>query len=124
MVEGERQRVEAVRPQLAEGLQPAVELAERDGAQPVEPAVRVGAHLDEAGVAQHLEVLGHRRLREAQLVDELAHRALAGSQQFEDAASVRLGERGKHRHTAILLAGDALAQARVARVRRATHAGD
>ena len=92
MVEGERQRVEAVRPQLAEGLQPAVELAERDGAQPVEPAVRVGAHLDEAGVAQHLEVLGHRRPADRQSVGQLADRARAGGQSFEDRPPGAVGE--------------------------------
>ena len=50
------QRVEPVGPLEAVGLQPGVELHERLRSQAVEAALGVAPHLDEAGVAQHLEV--------------------------------------------------------------------
>lgn len=47
-------RVEPPRPLGPVGLEPLVELAQRRGPEPVEAALGIGAHLDEAGVAQHL----------------------------------------------------------------------
>jgi hypothetical protein len=76
----------------AVGLEPLVELAKGFGAQAVEPALGIAADLDQAGVAQHLEVPRHARLVHADGVDELAHRALPLPYGVEDATTSRFGD--------------------------------
>ena len=53
------QGVQPVGPFEAVGLQPSIELHQRLRSQAVEAALGVAPHLDEAGVAQHLEVARH-----------------------------------------------------------------
>ena len=76
----------------AVGLEPLVELPQRLGAQAVEAALGVAADLDEAGVAEHLEVAGHAGLVHADGVDELGHRPLAAPHRVEDPTASRLGD--------------------------------
>ena len=52
------------------------------------------------GVPQHLQVLGHRGLRDGQCVDEGADAVLGGPQPVEDAATGRVGEDGERLHGA------------------------
>ena len=84
------QRVEPVGPLEAVGLQPSVELHQRLRSQAVEAALGVAPHLDEAGVAQHLEVARHPGLVHPHLVDQLADGPLAASHRIEDATTGRL----------------------------------
>lgn len=87
------ERVEAAGQLGPEGLEPLVELSKGLGPQAVEPALGVAADLDEAGVAQHLEVPGHAGLVHADCVDELGHRTLAATHGLEDPATSRFGDR-------------------------------
>jgi hypothetical protein len=57
-VEVPLERVEAGRPHLAIGAEPGVDLSEGLGAELVPAALGVVADADEAGLAQHAEVLG------------------------------------------------------------------
>jgi hypothetical protein len=61
--------------------------------QSVEASPSFCTALDEAGVAQHPEMLGHLRLRETQHVDELPDRPLPRHQRVQDLATVDLGYR-------------------------------
>jgi len=65
------------------------------GAQPVDAALRVGLDVDQPGVPQHPQVLGDRRLADAERVHERADRPLADEQQVEDPPALRLGEDGE-----------------------------
>ena len=71
----------------------------------VEARGAVGAHRGEAAVAQHLQVLRHRRLGDAELalddLDEAARRRLAVGQQLEDAAAHRVARGRRRRASAI-----------------------
>jgi hypothetical protein len=84
--------VEAVAPHRAVGLEPCVQLGQRFQPDPVEPALPVGAHVDEAGVAQDAQVLRDERLAAAELIDEVADGPLALPKQVEDPPTVRLRE--------------------------------
>jgi hypothetical protein len=86
------QAVKPGRPELAVRGQPRVEIGQRLGAYPVEAALRIDARLDQSGVTQDPQVLGNRRLAEAETLHEFADRSLAVSQQLEDLEPARLGE--------------------------------
>ena len=90
--------VEAVGPVAAVRLEPARDLGERLGAEAVPAALAVRAHLDEPGLAQHLEVLGDAGLAEVDPRDEVADGPLAVAQQVEDLAAGRLRECRVGRH--------------------------
>jgi len=92
------QAVQALRPQAAVGGQPGVEIGQRLGPDPVQPTLAVGAHLHQAGLLQHPQVLGHRRLAERQRPHQGAHGAFTVAQQVEDAPAVGLGQRLDRRH--------------------------
>lgn len=73
------------------GLEPLVELPKGLDPQTVEPALGVATNLDEAGVAQHLEMARHAGLVHADGVDELGHRTFATPHGVEYAAAGRFG---------------------------------
>src|SRR5438105_3876935 len=87
------ERVEAVGPECAIRGEPLVELAQRARFEAVEAALRLAADGHQARLAKDPQMLRHRRLAEPEIRDELADRALARSEQVEDPAPVRLGER-------------------------------
>ena len=87
------QRVEAAGHLGAVGLEPLVELSKGLGPQAVEPALGVAADLNEAGVAQHLEVPGHAGLVHSDGVDEFGHGTLPLAQGVENPAASRFGDR-------------------------------
>jgi hypothetical protein len=95
------QGVESRRPQLAVRPEPLVELLQRFGADAVQPALGIDAHVHHARVAQHAEVLRHRRLAHAQRRDQLADRSFPGAQQIEDPSPIGFGQHlerdGAHR---------------------------
>ena len=84
--------VESLHPHLAIRTDPVVDFSQRPGTQPVVAPLSVGPDLYEAGVPQHLQVLGHTGLRDGDANDELADRLLAGAQGLEDLAAARVGE--------------------------------
>ena len=94
------QGVEAAGPQPAVGLEPRVDLGERLRPELVPAALRVPADGDEAGLAQHAQVLRRPRLAQAEQADELADRSGAFPQEVEDPPPRRLDqhvEGGHHR---------------------------
>ena len=74
------------------GLEPLVELPQGLGTQAVEAALGVAADLDQAGVAQHLEVPGHAGLVHADSIDELGHRTLPVPHGVEDPPASGFGD--------------------------------
>src|SRR5919197_1019322 len=90
LVEVALQRIEAPRPHRAIRLEPRVDLPQWVRTHPVETTLRVGARLHETGVAQHSEMLGHRRLADVQRIHQISDRALALPQQVEDQPAIRL----------------------------------
>ena len=91
--------VEVLGPVPSVRRHPSIELAERARVQPIEPALRIDLRGDEAGVAKHTKVLRHRRLRQAELRDEISDRTTLYAQEIQDSPAAWLGhdlERGKH----------------------------
>jgi len=86
------QRIEVAVPEPAVRGQPGVDLRQRLRAQPVPPALGVLADLDQPRLAEHLEMLRHRRLGQGEPLDQVADGALAVSEQVEDLAPARLRE--------------------------------
>src|SRR5262245_5339771 len=82
--------VHAPGPELAKGRQPDVQLLKGFRLQTVDTALSVHRGLDEPGVAQHAQVLRHRRLRHAKLTLDLANRLLGREEEGQDRAAVRL----------------------------------
>lgn len=68
------ERIDVFGPEPAKWGQPFVEFHQRLRTQPIKPPLCFDARLDEPGVAQHAQVFGDRRLRQAQLAFDLSHR--------------------------------------------------
>src|SRR4051794_12734652 len=66
-VEMALERVEVGGPEAAERSEPLVHLHERLGPQAIQTTLGLDTRLDEAGVTEHAQVLGDRRLRHPQL---------------------------------------------------------
>ena len=60
--------------------------------EPVEPALRVGAQVDQTRRLQPGQVLGDAGLSHAEGVDQFADRPLPVAQQRQDALTGRIGE--------------------------------
>src|SRR5947208_14566903 len=84
-------------PEPAELSQPCIHLLKWSRFQPVETALCVHRGLDETGVAQHSQVLGHGRLRHTKLTLDLSHRLFGRDQQAQYRAAVRLRNDFEHR---------------------------
>jgi hypothetical protein len=82
--------IEVGRPELAISRKPVVELCERFWPDAVQATLRVCAHVDEPGVLEDAEMLGHGRLADAEAVDELPDRPFAFPKQIEDRQPTRL----------------------------------
>ena len=76
----------------AVGLEPLVEFPQRLGAEAVEATLGVAADLDEAGIAEDLEVSGHTGLVHADAVNELGHRSLTVPNGVEDPTASGFGD--------------------------------
>jgi hypothetical protein len=72
--------------------EPVVDLPERLGAHLVEASLSITANLDEAEVAEHSEMLGHRRLADVEGAHQLADRPLPGPEKVEYPTPVGLGK--------------------------------
>src|SRR5262245_52963520 len=90
------ERVEPMRPEAAELVEPGIHLPQRRGIDGIDAARAVDPHAGEAGVAQHLEVLRHCRLGDAELAlddsDNVARAMLAAPEQLQDAAPDRIAQ--------------------------------
>ncbi len=84
--------VEVPGPQASIWRKPLVHRPQRLGANAVEPLLGLRPHINQAGLSQHAQVLRHRRLAQLELADELAHGALAGTEEVENASAVRLSD--------------------------------
>src|SRR5579863_8276417 len=78
------------RPEAAERSQPVVHFLKRSRLQPVETALGVHRGFHEAGLAQHSQVLRHRRLRHIEPTLDFSHRLLARDQEAQDRPTVWL----------------------------------
>jgi len=67
-------------------------LLEWGRAQGVDAALGVAANADKAGFAEDAEVLGNLGLAQAEAKDEVADRARAVEQEFDNVEAVGLGE--------------------------------
>src|SRR6266536_2643654 len=93
------QGVEMAWPVAAVATDPLVDLGEPVGAQRVDPALRLGAHLDQPDFSQYPQMSGHRWLGQAwQRRDELAGGPLAVSQHVQQRSPAGLGHRFEHVH--------------------------
>ena len=92
------ERVEPAVPQPPVGREPRVELPQGRRRERVHPALCLWMDVDEARVAQDLEVLGRRRLADVvKGINKLADRARALQEQIEDPHPGRLGQHGEKR---------------------------
>src|SRR6185437_3608846 len=96
-VEMALERIDMRRPELAELPEPRIDLLQRLRPQPVETALRAHGGFDETGVAQHPQVLRHRRLRQPKPLLDLPDGLLRRSEQAQDRATMRLGDGLEHR---------------------------
>ena len=102
------QSIEMRRPELAVARQPRVEFEEGLGPDAVQPALSIGASLDQSRVPEHPEMLRHGRLAQPQMCHQLSHRSFAFAQQIEDRLPSRLGQNLECRrrsHTLSMLKG-------------------
>jgi hypothetical protein len=91
--------VEATGPELAIGSEPGIDLYEGLGAQSVPAPLGVVADLDQAGVAEHAQVLGDPGLAQRKPLDQLAYGTLPLAEEVEDLPPPGLGhklERRRH----------------------------
>jgi hypothetical protein len=66
-------RVDVHRPEAAEWSEPSVYLHEWLGPDPIKTPLRIDARLHEAGLTQHPQMFGNRRLRQLQLLLDFTH---------------------------------------------------
>src|SRR5690606_24688222 len=88
------QRVELRLPETAERIEPRIRLRQRGGVDRIDPPGALCSHRREPGVAEHPQVLGDRRLRNAELAlddaAEVPRGLLAISEQLKDAPADRI----------------------------------
>ena len=90
-------------PVAAVRLEPAGDLGQRLGAQPVPAALAVGPDRDEPGLAQHLEVLGDAGLAEVQVRDEVVHATARRRAAGRGSGGARARRRRRRRSSLIIL---------------------
>jgi hypothetical protein len=88
--------VEAAVPELSVGLEPGVELDERLGSEPVQPALPVHPDGHQPGLAEDAQVLRHEGLADAEREDQLADGRLAPPERVQEVAPTRFGEDLQH----------------------------
>lgn len=84
--------VEAGAPERAVRVQPFIEVGKRLGADPVQAALSVDARVDQPRLPEHPQVLGDRRLAQAEAIDELPDWLLAVAKHLENREAARLSE--------------------------------
>jgi hypothetical protein len=94
-VEVALERIDVGRPEAPERAQPGIDRHERLGPEAIDAPLGFDARLHEARLAQHAEVLGHRRLWHSQPALDLADGSLRRRQQAEDGPAARLRNDGE-----------------------------
>ena len=93
------QCIEMACPIAPVAVDPLVDFDKAISAQGVDPALGVGPDLDEADLAEHSQMAGHRRLGQAgQGRDELARCPLTTGEGVEQGASAGFGNRLENIH--------------------------
>src|SRR5437764_3941389 len=93
-------------PEPAEWSQPGIDLLKWLGSQPVKPALCVDRGFDESGLAQHPQVLRHRRLGHTKATLDLPNRLLGRDQEPQYRPAIRLGDDFEYRcHPPNILGG-------------------
>lgn len=90
------ERIEAAGQLSAVRLEPLVKFSQGFGAQAVEPTLRVATDLDEARIAQHLQVPRHTGLVHTDGINEFRDRTLPAPHGIEDPSASRLGDHVKN----------------------------
>lgn len=85
--------LELTSPVAFETARPLVHGLDLVGVRPVVRLPTFPSHIDQADVQQHTQVLGHRRLRHLQCVDDVVDRPGAWRQELENVAPTRFGNR-------------------------------
>src|SRR5277367_6319182 len=80
-------------PNASVPFDPDFELLQRRGAQCINAALRIHAHVHQSSVAEHAQMLRDLRLTEAQAMDHIADGPRPFAQQFDDLKAVGLGQR-------------------------------
>lgn len=91
-VELPREIIESFFPLRSVGREPLVDCTQWLGAHAIDALLCGDTRFDQARVAQDPEMLGHRRLAQAQGRDEFRDRSLLHAENVENAATVRLGD--------------------------------
>ena len=76
-------------------LEPCVELHQGLGPKAIQTPLGVAPHVDQARIAQHLEMAGHTGLMHPDLLDEIGHRAFGIANRVEDSPPRRFGDHGE-----------------------------
>src|ERR1700674_2093912 len=87
------QPVEALAPELLEPASPLVDRLEATRIEAVEPLLSRAADSHQPHLAEHTQVLGGARRRDAQGARQVVHRALMTLEYREDPTALRLGDR-------------------------------
>ena len=95
--------IDVSRPEAAELGQPRVDLLKWFRPQAVETALCIHGGLDETGVAQHAQVLGHGRLRHAKPPLDFSHRLFRRDQQAQYCAAVRFRDDFEYRFHSFII---------------------
>jgi hypothetical protein len=85
------QQIEMCAPEIAIGGQPLIEIRERLRSDPVQAALPVDARLHQSRLPEDPQMLGHRRLAEAQPAHEFPDRLLPAAKQIEDGQPAGFG---------------------------------
>lgn len=85
--------VETLSPKGPIRLEPSVQVHERLGTQSIHAALGVSSNLDQADVAQDLEMARHPGLMHVDLGDQVGHRTFPLTHGVEDPSTRRIGYR-------------------------------
>src|SRR5271170_6827040 len=80
-------------PNASVPFDPDFELLQRRGAQCINPALRIHAHVHQSSVAEHAQMLRDLRLAQPEAVNHVADWSRAIAQQLDDLKAVGLGQR-------------------------------
>src|SRR5687768_16593699 len=83
---------ELVAPVAFESTGPFVKRSDSHCVRAIEGLAALPAHLHQADVAKHAQVLGDRRLREAQRYNDVADGTLARREIVQDVSTTRFGD--------------------------------
>src|SRR5262245_32121142 len=89
--------VEPALPEHAVLREPLVHLHERLRTEAVDPALRVLAYVDQAGLSQHSQVPGHARTGDREHLGELPGAGRMVAQDLQDRAAALVRQRVQHR---------------------------